>query len=158
MLPDWQANMLSTQPCQLATACIIFNAYFFLFGSFGILCNHDLSIVCHCHHCWCCHHHCHHWYWHLCTAVPVTALIIETWYLANTYIHTSAHAGRHMYTYLFACIYKHTCTHTDVHMENQWKLVLEIRFSAQVGKNCYFITSNLLLSQRQQNHYLKQEI
>ena len=34
------------------------------------------------HHC---HHHCQcHWYCHLCTAVPVTALLIETSYLADT--------------------------------------------------------------------------
>ena len=39
------------------------------------LCNHALSIMCHCH---CCHHH-----WHLCTALPVTGLIIEASYLTN---------------------------------------------------------------------------
>ena len=52
--------------------------------------NHDLSVVCHCHHC--CHYHhwchcCHHcWCCHwccLCAAVPVTALIIETSYLVD---------------------------------------------------------------------------
>ena len=42
------------------------------------LCNHALSIMCHCHH-W--HHQCHHQ--HLCTAVPVIALIIEASYLAD---------------------------------------------------------------------------
>ena len=54
------------------------------------LCNHDLSIVCHCHHCWCCHHHHHHHHWchHLWTAVPVTALLIETSYLAVTCTYT----------------------------------------------------------------------
>ena len=41
------------------------------------LCNHALSIMW-CCHCWCLHHH-----WHLCTALLVTALIIETFYLAN---------------------------------------------------------------------------
>ena len=47
------------------------------------LCNHDLSVMCHC--CWCHHCHCHHcWCHHLCTAVPVTALLIETLYLADT--------------------------------------------------------------------------
>ena len=50
------------------------------------LCNHDLSIVCHCHHHWCCHCQ-HHWHWHVCTAVPVTALLIETLYLAYTCIY-----------------------------------------------------------------------
>ena len=47
------------------------------------LCNHALSIMwcCHCHQCWC-------WYWHLCTALPVTALIIETSYLANICSYT----------------------------------------------------------------------
>ena len=50
------------------------------------LCNHDLSVMCHCHHRWC-HCHSHHWC-HLCTAVPVRALITETLYLADicTYI------------------------------------------------------------------------
>ena len=37
------------------------------------LCNHALSIMC---HCW-------HWCWHLCTALPVTGLIIEASYLTN---------------------------------------------------------------------------
>ena len=45
------------------------------------LCNHTLSIV------WCCHcHQCQHR--HLCTALPVTALIIETSYLANICSYT----------------------------------------------------------------------
>ena len=48
------------------------------------LCNHDLSIMCHCHHHWC--HCCHHWCC-LYTAVPVTALLIETLYLADTCIY-----------------------------------------------------------------------
>ena len=38
--------------------------------------NHALSVICHCHCSW--HVHCH-----LCTSVPVTALIIETSYLVN---------------------------------------------------------------------------
>ena len=44
------------------------------------LCNHALSVVCrcHCHQCQCCH-----WHWHLCTALPVTGLIIEASYLTN---------------------------------------------------------------------------
>ena len=42
------------------------------------LCNHALSIM------WCC---CC-WHWHLCTALPVTALIIETSYLANICSYT----------------------------------------------------------------------
>ena len=42
------------------------------------LCNHDLYIMCHCHHCW--GHH-------LCTAVPVTVLLIETSNLTDTYIY-----------------------------------------------------------------------
>ena len=55
------------------------------------LCNHDLSIMCHwchhrCHHQH--HHHCHHHWCCLCTAVPVTALIIETSYLAGICIYT----------------------------------------------------------------------
>ena len=46
------------------------------------LCNHALSIM------WCCHQcHCHHWH-HLCTSLPVTALIIETSYLSNICIYT----------------------------------------------------------------------
>ena len=47
------------------------------------LCNHALSIMCHCHHCcwyWCWHWLYWCWCWHLCTAVSVTALIIETPY------------------------------------------------------------------------------
>ena len=43
------------------------------------LCNHALSVVWCCCLCW---HQCH-----LCTALPVTALIIETSYLANISIH-----------------------------------------------------------------------
>ena len=50
------------------------------------LCNHALSVVCHCR----CHRHlrlrcclCHHWHWRLCTALPVTDLIIEASYLTN---------------------------------------------------------------------------
>ena len=54
------------------------------------LCNHALSVVCRCH----CRRLCH---WHpcrqhrcqcLCTALPVTALIIETSYLANICSYT----------------------------------------------------------------------
>ena len=46
------------------------------------LCNHALSVV------WCCHL-CRRWHWHhLCTALPVTALIIETLYLANICSYT----------------------------------------------------------------------
>ena len=41
------------------------------------LCNHALSIMCHCQ----CHQH--HMHQHLCTAIPVTALIIETSYLID---------------------------------------------------------------------------
>ena len=48
-------------------------------------CNHALSVMwcCHCHQhqCWC-------WHWCLCTALPVTALIIETSYLANICSYT----------------------------------------------------------------------
>ena len=48
------------------------------------LCNHALSVVWWCHLCrW----HQHRWH-HLCTALPVTALIIETWYLGNICIYT----------------------------------------------------------------------
>ena len=50
------------------------------------LCNHALSVM------WCCrlcHWHWHWWCWrHLCTALPVTALIIETLYLANICSYT----------------------------------------------------------------------
>ena len=46
---------------------------------------HDLSVMCCCHHHWCCCHH-HHWC-HLCTAVPVTALITEMLYLADITIY-----------------------------------------------------------------------
>ena len=44
--------------------------------------NHALSVMwcCHCHHQHCCH-------WCLFTALPVTALIIETLYLANICIY-----------------------------------------------------------------------
>ena len=52
------------------------------------LCNHDLSIMCHCCHCWC-HHH-HHCWCHLCTAVPVIALPIETSYLAHAWTYISS--------------------------------------------------------------------
>ena len=53
------------------------------------LCNHALSVMCRCR----CHHHlCHqrpcHRHLHLCTALPVTALIIETSYLANICSYT----------------------------------------------------------------------
>ena len=40
------------------------------------LCNHALSVVCHCRRHWCQHQH-------LCTALPVTGLIIEASYLTN---------------------------------------------------------------------------
>ena len=59
------------------------------------LCNHALSIMCHC----CCHHQCH-WqhqhHWHLCTAIPVTALIIETSYLTDIFIYAPS-----LYTWNF---------------------------------------------------------
>ena len=54
------------------------------------LCNHSLSVVwcCHCHwHQHQCHQHQHH-HWCLCTALPVTALTIETPYLANICSYT----------------------------------------------------------------------
>ena len=51
------------------------------------LCNHDLSIMCHCHHYWCnccCHHHHHCCHWCcMCTAIPVRTLITEMLYLAD---------------------------------------------------------------------------
>ena len=48
------------------------------------LCNHALSVV------WrCCP--CRHWH-HLCTALPVTALIIETLCLANICVYTLVYA------------------------------------------------------------------
>ena len=46
------------------------------------LCNHALSVMCRCH-CHCRHHHHRCQHWHLCTALPVTGLIIETSYLTN---------------------------------------------------------------------------
>ena len=52
---------------------------FFLAHLVMSLCNHALSIVCHCH-CRRCHWHQH---WHLCTGLPVTCLIIEASYLTN---------------------------------------------------------------------------
>ena len=52
------------------------------------LCNHALSVMCHCCcRCWRHSHQCR-WHWRLCTALPVTALIIQTSYLANICSYT----------------------------------------------------------------------
>ena len=54
------------------------------------LCNHDLSIMCCCHHhfCHCCQQcHCH-WCCFLCTAVPVTTLLIGI-HILHIYVHIS---------------------------------------------------------------------
>ena len=48
------------------------------------LCNHTLSIVCHCHCHWRQCQWCQHRCWHLCTALPVIDLIVEALYLINT--------------------------------------------------------------------------
>ena len=50
----------------------MFHIFHFLAHLVTSLCNHALSILC-----GCC------WHWHLCTAVPVSALIIETSHLAD---------------------------------------------------------------------------
>ena len=60
---------------------------FFLAHLVMSLCNHALSVVCRCRRRLCRRRPCH-WRRHLCTALPVTALIIETSYLANICSYT----------------------------------------------------------------------
>ena len=67
-------------PVHLSIKCIMWTTgsdrRFFLAHLVMSLCNHALSVV------WCCRG-CH-WHWHhMCTALPVTALIIETLYFTN---------------------------------------------------------------------------
>ena len=82
--------------------------------------------------------------------------------------HMHTHVQRHMYTDTHKCIcadihrymhislhtQMHMHTHKDVHVGNIRKLLLEINLS-QHWQNCYFITSNLLLSQKQQKSLLE---
>ena len=119
--------------------------------------NHDLSVMCHCHH----HHHC--WCWHLCTAVPVIALIIETSYLANictyipsififgtpqTYTCKCTDTCTHMY---WVTITHKTCTDTCMFVYiHKYTYIGTYALRCACGISKEIITSNPLLSQNWQ--------
>ena len=58
----------------------------------------------------------------------------------HTHRHTHVQRHRHTDTYTETSmfVYKHTYIHTNVHVRNLWKLLVQIHLKVKIDQNCYF--------------------